>query len=46
MRLNTYAELFEGELDDVADRMNAAYLKAQTDSALTELGLVVQLETN
>lgn len=43
MTLDTYTDLFEGELDGVAERMNEAFLKAQTDSGLTDLGNVVNL---
>ena len=43
MTLNTYADLFDGELDGVADRMNQAFLESQTDSGLTGAGSVAHL---
>lgn len=36
MTLNVYADLFDGELDAVAERLDRAFLGAQSDSDLTE----------
>lgn len=46
MTLNTYADLFDGELDGVAVRMNAAFLNAQTDSGLTDANSVIRLASS
>lgn len=45
MTLNTYADLFDGELDAVANRLDAAFAKAARDSGVTATTDADQSET-
>jgi integrase len=43
MTLNTYADLFDGHLDEVAERLHAAYLEADVHSVRTGLAEVTSI---